>query len=347
MKRTLLLLIIFLLLGGGAFWYMSRGGDDGKTTLVGSDREFAVEDIEQVHKIFLADRKGERVTLERDGQGAWIYNGQYRASSSVMRPLLEVVERVRIQYKPPVAAVPNMVQALATEGIKVELYDREDNNLKTYYVGGATSDERGAFMIMEGAEQPYVVEIPAWEGNVSVRFKRYGDEWRDRILFREDPDKIKYLSVEYPKQRDQSFVISKEADGSYEVTPYYEITPRISRPMKPGSVEAYLLNFERLGAEAFRNEHPGQDSVLQQVPFCSITLVNEADDTTTATLYPVLEERIVTQDVRSGEFVIPSMTIERYYVDWNGKDFMLAQHLVLQKALWGYPFFFRETQMLN
>ena len=64
MNRTVVLLIAFLLLGGGVFWYLSQGGDE-KTTLAGADRAFKVEDIEQVHKIFIADRRGERTTLER------------------------------------------------------------------------------------------------------------------------------------------------------------------------------------------------------------------------------------------------------------------------------------------
>ncbi|MCB9291126.1 MAG: hypothetical protein H6560_27725 [Lewinellaceae bacterium] len=49
-----------------------------------------------------------------------------------------------------------MVESLATEGMKVELYDKDGGLLKAYYVGGSTSDERGTYMIMEGAEQPYV-----------------------------------------------------------------------------------------------------------------------------------------------------------------------------------------------
>ncbi|MCB9291125.1 MAG: hypothetical protein H6560_27720 [Lewinellaceae bacterium] len=83
MNRTLILLIAFLLLGGGVFWYFSQGEDE-KTTLLSADRTFAVEDINQVYKIFIADRRGERTTLERR-DGYWLYNGQYKALPSVMR----------------------------------------------------------------------------------------------------------------------------------------------------------------------------------------------------------------------------------------------------------------------
>ena len=63
-----------------------------------------------------------------------------------------------------------MVKSLASEGIKVELYDRKGEKIKAYYVGGATPDERGTYMIMENAEEPYVAHIPSWEGNLRFRF---------------------------------------------------------------------------------------------------------------------------------------------------------------------------------
>lgn len=344
MNRTLILLAAFLLLGGGVTWYLTQGKDD-KTTLAGADRAFAVEDIGQVHKIFIADRQGERTTLERRG-GYWLYNGKYKASSSVMGPLLEAIARVQIKYKPPQAAVGQMVQALSTEGIKVELYDGKDKLIKAYYVGGATSDERGTYMIMDGAEQPYVAYLPAWEGNLSVRFRRYGDEWRDKTLFSEEVENIRSVSVEYPKQREQSFVLESTA-GGYEVRPFYDITPEIKRPYKEGSAEAFLVNFESVGSEAFRNDYPGRDSISQLVPFSIITLVNKQGDTTQVKLHPIVPENVISHDVKTGDYILYSSEIERYFASRNEEDFYLAQHLVLQKLFWGYGSFFKDSNLLN
>ncbi|MCB0599189.1 MAG: DUF4340 domain-containing protein [Lewinellaceae bacterium] len=344
MNRTVVLLIAFLLLGGGVFWYLSQGGDE-KTTLAGADRAFKVEDIEQVHKIFIADRRGERTTLERR-DGYWLYNGQYKARPSVMRPLLDAISRVQVKYKPPQAAVPSMVEALATEGIKVELYDQEGALIKAYYVGGSTSDERGTYMIMDGAEQPYVAELPAWEGNLSVRFRRYGDEWRDKTLFEEEVENIQSVSIEYPKQRSQSFILEDTPDG-YAVRPFYDITPETRRPYKAGSAEAFLSNFESVSAEAFRNDLDGRDSIGQLVPFSIITLVNKQGDTTQVKLHPIIEENVISQDPKTGNYVQFNNAIERYYADLNGKDFLLAQHLLLEKLFWGYGSFFSGPDLLN
>ena len=62
MNRTLILLIVFLILGGGTAWYLLNKEDD-KTTLAGLDRDFAVENVAQIHKIFLANRADNSTTL--------------------------------------------------------------------------------------------------------------------------------------------------------------------------------------------------------------------------------------------------------------------------------------------
>jgi hypothetical protein len=315
-------------------------------TLAGSDRNFALEDMSQLHKIFIAGRKGERTTLVRNGEGGWDVEGGGTANPHVVEPLLEVIRNVRIKYKPSDNALQNMVNTLATQGKKVELYDKKGNLLKSYYIGGSTADERGTYIIMDGAEQPYVAEIPGISGNVSVRFDRQGDEWRDKTLFSEKVEDIKYLSVEYPKQKNQSFIL--EAQGTdYTVKPFYDITPTIKRPFKEGSVEAYLVNFRNVGAEAFRNEHSGRDSILQTIPFCSITIVNTDEDTTRAVFYPIIKEKVTTQDRKTGEYVTTGGYLDRYFVLRNRQDFMLAQHLVMEKLFWGYGSFYQDTNLLN
>jgi hypothetical protein len=334
-KRTLFLAVLFLILAGLSVTYFAF--DSGpKTTMLGADRQFAVPDTQRIYKIFLADREGERVTLERK-DGYWLYNGQWKARPTAMKNLLEAIARVRMKYKPPQAMVNNMISSLAGFGIKVELYDRHDKLIKAYYVGGATPDERGVYMIMENAEQPYVVHMTNWEGNLRMRFKLKGDDWRDRSIFAERPENIAAVSVEYPKQRDKSFRLEKSQHG-YSVKPYYEINEPFERPLRAGAVETYLLGFERLGAEAFENNNPRRDSVLRTVPFSVITVRDMKGAEKIARLFPIYYHR-EDVDMQSGQ-VRRQPYVDRYFVDLSTGDFMLAQNRVLKDVLWGYSFFF-------
>ncbi len=340
-NRTVVLLILFVLLGGGTLWYLNSKPEE-KTTLLGADREFAFEDTSRIHKIFLADREGETVTLERDGK-YWTYNAQYRARPNAVENLLDAIRRVEVKYKPPQAAIPNMVRDLAAYGIKVELYDRRDQLLKSYYVGGGTADERGTHMIMEDAEQPYVCYLPSWEGNIRFRYNLKGEDWRDKTIFQDRPQEIAAISVEYPKQRSKSFRLERTA-GGFKVRPFYATTPEINGRVNEGLVRTYLDGFRWIAAEAFETTNPLRDSILQLVPFSTITLKRTDGQEKTVRLFPIFLENEVLDPKYGLRTTTPNVPAERFFADvQHSGDFMLVQQRVFGKLLWAYPFFY-ETQ---
>lgn len=335
MNKTAILFALAVILGALTFWYLRRGDD--KTTLAGADRQFAVKDAGDIHKIFLADRAGNQTTLERRDDH-WLYNGQWRARPTAVNNLLEAVRYVEMKFKPSRAAVPNMVKSLASEGIKVEVYDRKNRLLKAYYVGGATADETGAYMILEGEEEPYVTYIPGWTGNIRHRYSLKGDDWRDRTVMAYDPDRIQSVSVEYPKQQNRSFILEKTGK-TYAVKPFYDLTPLISRPYRERSAETYLIGFENLGAEAFENKNPERDSISALVPFAVVKVTDDKGAVQEARFHPVYIEG-VRQDLKTGEYTTDPY-VERYYVDIPSTgDFMLVQDRVFRKIFWAYDFFF-------
>lgn len=337
-RNTLLLLITFGLLGAVTTWYLVTQSDD-KTTLAGADRAFAVDNIDEIHKIFIADRQGESTTLERK-DGYWIYNGKYKARPNAMENLLDAILRVQVKFKPPTAAVDNMVRDLAANGLKVELYNKNDQLLKSYYVGGSTPDERGTYMIMAEAEQPYVTYIPSWEGNLRFRYNLKGEDWRDKTIFNVNQDDIQSVSVEYPKQRNKSFRLEREGNG-FQVKPFYEVTPVMNRPLNAAKIESYLEGFKNLAAEAFENKNPRRDSILKLVPFSIISVTDKAGNETVVKLYPIFPEANPEATQLPG-----ADAVERYFADVNnGQDFMLIQHRVFSKILWGYDFFFEENNV--
>ncbi len=330
-KNVLLWLVLVFVLGGLTAFYLMT--NSAKRSSESWDRQFAVPDIERVHKIFIADRRGHSTLLERSNKG-WIYNEKYPANPHVMKELLHHIQYLEVYYLPAHAAVPTMVKDLATKGIKVELYDKKGENIKTYYLGSPTADGVGTYAIMEGAEKPYVVYNPSIRGSIVGQFMITGDDWRDKTVVRENPDRIRYVSIEYPKQQNQSFILEKKAEGQYGLHPFYEFTPPINKPLNASIVEAYLQGFRQIGAESYENGLPAakRDSILQTVPFALITIKNEEDKETRLRLFPI-ETPVVNQEGKTAVVV-------RYHVDWNGQDLMLMQHNVLKKILWGYESFF-------
>ena len=139
MKKNYFLLLVFLLLGAGTGWYLLSKDTENTSTTLGWDRKFAVKNIDDVQKVFIAKRTGETTTLTRNGDH-WLVNGQHKASPNAVENVLEVISDVTLKFVPPRPAYDNIVKEIAARGIKVEVYGRGDNLLKSFYIGGVTPD---------------------------------------------------------------------------------------------------------------------------------------------------------------------------------------------------------------
>lgn len=336
MNRTLLLAVLFLVLGATA-WYVLSNKKQQTSSRVSWDMDFGIKNQEDIGKIFIADREGRTATLERTTKG-WMYNDQYPARPSVMQTLLETVTKLNVLNIPPDGAVSNMVKEMAAVGIKVEIYDRGGKKIKTYYVGGVTNDERGTIMMMEGSERPYVMHIPGFVGQLRARYLLNTDDWRDKAIFSEKPEEIQMVSVEYPQRKSESFRLEKTGEASYEVKPFFNTTTAMKTPARKGVAEAYLVQFEKLVAEAFETENPLRDSVKALVPFALVTLKKSDGEEKLVRFWPV---EVETRNDNGQSFV------SRYFTDVNDQDFMLTQDRVFGGLFRGYSFFFEGIPEKN
>ena len=334
MNRTLLLLFAVIVLGGGAYYLSTQEKAGPVSSVVGADRDFAV-DRELVHKIFIADRNGNRTTLKR-GTDGWIFNDKWPARPDAIENLLTTIDKIQMRFKPTEAAVPHMVETLATQGIKVEVYGKEDELLKSYYIGGATNDERGTYIILDGAEQPYVAEIPGWEGNLRFRFNMRGDDWRDRTVLKASADEIAKVSIEYPKQQNSSFrlIMGEET----KVEPFYPLTPKIQAPIRAGRVDAFVNNFEALVAASFDNTNQQFEEITAQVPFAIITVEKKDGTIQSLNLWPIYPEAQV--DIKTGTALDPA-DVYTYNALTQDDDFMQMHNAMIKKVLWSYEYFYQ------
>jgi hypothetical protein len=329
MKRTLLLAALFVVLGGSA-WYAFNLKNNKSGTRISWDMDFAVRNTDEIGKIFIADRKGQTATLERN-KAEWTFNGKYKARPTAVKVLLETINRINVRYIPPAQAVPSMIREIAADGIKVEIYDLKGKPMKTYYVGGITNDEHGTIMIMEGSEQPYVMHLPSFIGSLRVRYMVKEEDWRDRAVFNEKPEEIQEIKVEYPKAKSESFVVQKTGTATFEVRPFFSTTPASKKPQRKGRAEGYLIQFENMAAEAFETTNPFRDSVLQLVPYAIFTL-KKTDGTEKYVRFWPTETNYYPETGKP--YVV------RYFTDINKESFLLTQDGVFAPVFKGYSYFF-------
>lgn len=340
MNKTYLYLSILIVLASIAYYsYIHQNN----STISNSESDFAVKQVDKIHKVFIANKNNIQATVTRNTDGRtwtyWTKNKQpYKVRPAAIQLLLETLQNVQVRYVVSEAGLKQAVNNLEIQGKKVELYDKKGKNFKTFYVGGATNDLEGTFMIMENSEQPYVVDMGTLTGTLYDRFLILEEDWRDKTVFAYKAADIKAIAVEYPKQREKSFRLERLQGNQFTVVPFYATTPAINyAPFMP-KIEAYLYNFEKRIAEAFETKNPDRQTIISRVPFCNITVTNKKGIQQNVSFIPV-----ITPVETNKEGYRHRQKVQRFFASINdNQDFMLVQSLVFNPVFWEYKLFFEQ-----
>ena len=338
MKKTIILLVIFVVLGSGTAWYLTSGKKNEKTTYKKTaEMDFAV-DANEVYKIFINDRKGNKSLLTRNGDH-WLIDNKHKVRPSAIAMLLNAMSRLEVKYRPPKTAYENIINDFATIGIEVEAYNKNGDLIKNYYVGNGDHDGTGTYMIMADSDEPFAMSLPGFKGSLRPRYFLVGEDWRDRAVFSEKAEDIQSVTVEYPKQRNKSFRLERVGDKDYTIEPFYEGIPLITRDYAKGKAEKYLSNFESLVAEAFQNDNEKRDSISALVPFCHITVTKKDGEVKSVRFFPYTRV-----DKYGNPIPEPAgYPVFRMNADCSWGDFMLVQQNVFKDVFWSYESFFETS----
>lgn len=337
MKKTLLLAFLLFALGATA-WYVLKS--DKKDNMPASTSLYSIDDIQRVYKAGLIYPDGRKVKLERTKDG-WLYNGR-KGNESVINTLLNTIKKQRILYATPSSLKQTMLKSLATNKVKVELYDKNDQLLQLFYVGAPSNDGNSTYFIKEGSNEPHLVGIPGFVGTIGSNYYRPEHDWVNKIIVRQPIDNIISVSLEYPNMKSNSFKLSKK-DGKFEITPFYDFTTKATTP-KLGAAKTFLSFFEKIGAEAYE-PHVGQrDSLNTLTPFATLIYTEKDQTVHTLKFHP-----FIPPGARSIEFLLAHdrdpnspIGVNRYFVINENNDCYMTQHRVIGKLLWSYSSFFEK-----
>ncbi len=261
MRKTLLYLVILGLLGFGIYYFLFN--NRGSNPYGDAEAGFQVKDTGSIGKIFIVSNDGESALIERT-DSCWIVNKKYKALPSTVNLVLTTLAQQAPLYPVTQNAYENVVKTMATDGIKVELYNRQGKKMKVFYVGGASVNNTGTNMLMEGAKMPYVVQVPGFVGYVTARYATRLTDWRDRTVFNIPANEIKSISVQYADKPINSFILSRDKD-SITVTADENIMKGL-QGQNPHRVRAYLTYFSNVNCEGYLNGLNDMNAAISTAP---------------------------------------------------------------------------------
>lgn len=317
------LVVLVILAGLAIYVYTQKGSGTIKQEL----SNFAVADTASINKIFLANKDGQQILLDRT-DGEWTLNGDFKPRKDLLNVLMETIARVEMKAPVAKSAHNNMVRQLAGRSTKVEIYQNGKLN-KVYFVGGSTKDNLGTYMLLDDSSVPFITHIPGFAGYLTPRYTTLLTEWRDTEIFSNRLNTIRQVEMYYHELPEESFTINRSETNNYEVL-IGEDQERLEN-LDSIEVRRYLLNFKNLRYEAIDvRPEISADSVFAGKPFFTLSLTDTEGTKTTLEGW-----RMTPRKPKPGEEPLPSeFDIDRMHARLNGaNDLLLIQYFVFDRVL--------------
>lgn len=342
MRKTIIYIAILGLLGYGVWFFLFKD----KSVFEEDEAGFTIKDTAAVYKIFLADKRGDTISLSRTGEG-WMVNGRYGVSRGMMETLMETLHSQAAAYPVQEAAHNNVIKQLAVSAVKVELFDKDGGLIRTFYVGGQVSGNNGTYMLVEGAQRPYVVQLPVYQGYLTPRYSTSLKDWRDRSVVDLPPAQLESVEVKYvsPDEYLNSFTLLRKDDGSFTINTHPEL--KMGGEPNPRRVKTYAGYFQNLGLEGYLDGVHKLDSIIASVPMrCQVTVRGQGGYTQNMDIYWMFIGKRSKNQYEDSTVVPDIYDADRMYAVINGgKDTVIIQAHVFGKILRrGYEFYGEDEQ---
>lgn len=342
MKKYLPYIAVILVFAAATAWFIKTQSVQSVTQREG---DFAVK--KNISKIILDDTEKRHIELTLQN-GVWIVNGKYEVREELIKQLLEALTRVTSLTPVPSNAHDNVIKSMMSKHVEVKVFTGSDKPEKTYLVGGPTVDNRGTYMLLQMADgtmatRPHITYIPGYYGYLTPRFEMDVENWRSRLVFNEPLNDIEQVSVQYPDENNNSFIITRAGTDSFIVNPFDEKF-RITQPYEQKYVKQYLSFYSNVHVEAFDNNYPAKDSIMKTKPYCQFNITKTDGSKKLLRMYhmPLNKRSKAVVDLSGKEI---NYDVDRYYASINDKDFAIVQYYVFGKLMRNYKdFFYRPNQ---
>jgi len=316
---------------------------NSSNTFKSSQSDFAVSDTSNITTIFMSDKNNNTLKMTRLPGYNWIINDKYTGHKFNINMLLETMLNLKVREPVPIAARNNMIKELSVNSVKVEIYQwvyridvfgirlfPHEKLSKVYYVGGATQNNLGTYMLMQDSPDPFVIYLPGLRGFVSPRYIPIEKYWRDYTVFKKNIDEIASVRIEFPIIPEQSFLVSNHQNRNIELVSLID-NRRITN-YDTLKLMNFLSAFRNLNFEALLNDidQHKKDSILSSQPFTIITLTDTKGISRTIKTF---HKNSGYDETDYNGKPLPYDLDRAYALVNDGKDFTLIQFFVFDKIL--------------
>ena len=214
--------------------------------------------------------------------------------------------------------------------------------VKTYYVGDATQDNMGTYMLLEDSDEPFIMNIPGFRGFLNTRYSTLENDWRNHSIYNLEIPQIKSVKLEFPSNPEKSFFINNIAKNKFTLTSLSN--NQIISNYDTLKLFDYLTSFRNVKFEYIipKNKDFNQDSVLASTPFHIITLTEMSGKINVLKTY----HKKANSEETELDGTQSLYDKDRLYASINNeKDFVLIQFYVFDNILRPLSYFINTSDL--
>ncbi len=282
-KRKIYYIILIALLLGLISIYLIC--NNSNSTIRKELSDFSVRDTASITKIFLSDMNQNSVKVVRQNTGEWVVNDKYVARQDNIINLFKTLIWIEVREPVPQQHTETVNARLAAIATKVEIYQKVyfinlfnkiklfpyEKLTKVFYVGDATPDQTGTYMLMDKSSKPFITYMSGFRGFLSTRFSCRENDWRQPKIFNSKLSEIKSVTIDFIETPENSFKIINNNDRTFSLFSKNVREEKIDI-FDTLNVMAYMASFENVNYEAVLNHISKKDSIINSTPFHIITL---------------------------------------------------------------------------
>jgi hypothetical protein len=330
--RKIGLIVLLVVVGGLGFFATNLIRNTGKsdTELL----EFSIKDTSSVDQLIITDQFARKINLIRKDNN-WINSDGSCIIQQPVNLILETIKNIQFKGYVPENSRTTIVKNMLSTHTKVEIF-QHGKWAKTWYVGFATQDHYGTYMLLETPDEksdlPVIMKVKGLDGIIEPRFFADARRWKCTEIFKLGLDEISEVDVRFFDVPARSFNVKKKGTN-YGVKLGGKKLTQLDTMM----AIQYLNNYKKIHYELanFELSDKQVDSLKKSKSFCKLTMKETSGKSTVLKMHRIPVVNKTMNDFGDSVAYNP----DRFWCQLPNGEVVKCQYFVFNPLLMGHLYF--------
>ncbi|MCX7986090.1 MAG: hypothetical protein N2662_04040 [Bacteroidales bacterium] len=254
------------------------------TTLSSYDARLSIKDTTSIQQVFILRNK-DTLSFSRKSNKTWVINNNRTVNPVLINFCFRIFSQLKISSVVPRTQWNSIRDSILRQGVEVVLTNDNNENVLHLHIY-PNRELQKTYALRHGALEPFLVELPGYEGNFAGVFYLPRTQWYQPLIINYLPSQIKEVLVEHVESDKNSFFL-RLSEG---LKPQLLDSENNPHPYSDEAVKAYLTFFRNIKVEHFIDNKSISDSLSKKNPIYQLRIVDWNDSVNQLNFYAIVQK---------------------------------------------------------